>query len=64
MAPSKSGKPAAAAPKAKKEKVFHPESRKAAQIARKALRKGKLGNLASKRGQKHTGLSEPYTMYP
>ena len=52
MAPSKTGKTA----QPKKEKVYHPSSRKAGQLARHALRKGKLGNLASKRGQKHNSL--------
>ncbi|KAG5353791.1 hypothetical protein C0989_001908 [Termitomyces sp. Mn162] len=54
MAPSKTPKTAASAPK--KEKIFHPSSRKADQLARKALRKGKLGNLASKRSQKQNSL--------
>ena len=49
MAPSSIAKP-------KKEKVFHPSSRKAGQLARNALRKGKLGNLAAKRTQKHHSL--------
>ena len=49
MAPSKTAKP-------KKEKVFHPASRKAGQLARNALRKGKLGNLSTKRNQKHHSL--------
>lgn len=53
MAPSKTGK---APPAPKKEKIYHPSSRKAGQLARNALRKGKLGNLASKRGQKHNSL--------
>ncbi|KAG6891222.1 hypothetical protein C0995_008474 [Termitomyces sp. Mi166 len=59
MAPSKTPKKAASAPK--KEKVFHPSSRKADQLARKALRKGKLGNLASKRSQKHNSLGTLFT---
>lgn len=41
----------------KKEKVFHPASRKAGQLARNALRKGKLGNLFTKRSQKNHSLS-------
>ena len=49
MAPSSTAK-------AKKEKVFHPASRKAGQLARNALRKGKLGNLSTKRSQKHHTL--------
>jgi len=47
-----------AAAKEKKEKVFHPASRKAGQLARHAIRKGKLGNLATKRTQKHNTLGE------
>ncbi|CAK5267574.1 unnamed protein product, partial [Mycena citricolor] len=37
---------------AKKEKVFHPESRKAGQLARTAIRKGKLASLRTKRSKK------------
>ncbi|KAG6866548.1 hypothetical protein C0991_002033 [Blastosporella zonata] len=63
MAPSKtkSPKPSTSAPK--KEKLFHPSSRKADQLARKALRKGKLGNLASKRGQKQNSLVDVYGFF-
>ena len=50
MGTTKAAKASTSAPK--KEKVFHPESRKANQIARKALRKGKMGNLAVKRSKK------------
>ncbi|KAK7030683.1 hypothetical protein R3P38DRAFT_3394078 [Favolaschia claudopus] len=42
------------------EKVFHPDSRKAGQLARKALRKGKLGNLRTKRTQKASSMLELY----
>lgn len=56
MAPSNSTKAATAATKIKKEKLFHPASRKAGQLARHALRKGKLGNLTTKRNQKHDSL--------
>ncbi|KAG5647437.1 hypothetical protein DXG03_009367 [Asterophora parasitica] len=57
-------KTAKAAPaKEKKEKIFHPGSRKAEQLARKALRKGKLGNLASKRGEKHNTLVDVYGFF-
>jgi Translation machinery-associated protein 16 len=45
MAPSKTGE----AKKGKREKVFHPESRKAGQLARTQLRKSKLADQASKR---------------
>ncbi|KAF9462887.1 hypothetical protein BDZ94DRAFT_1260097 [Collybia nuda] len=60
MAPSKPGK---ASPAPKKEKIHHPSSRKAGQLARNALRKGKLGNLASKRGQKHNSLVDVYGFF-
>lgn len=56
MAPSETTKTAAS--RTKKEKIFHPASRKAEQLARKALRKGKLGNLTSKRSQKHDTRGE------
>jgi len=39
---------------AKREKVFHPESRKAEQLARKQLRKSKLAGQASKRAKLHS----------
>ncbi|RDB23744.1 Translation machinery-associated protein 16 [Hypsizygus marmoreus] len=62
MAPSKTAKTTTTtAPK--KEKVFHPSSRKAGQLARNALRKGKLGNLAAKRGQKHHSLVDVYGFF-
>jgi hypothetical protein len=49
MAPTKkSSKPT------KKEKVFHPESRKAGQLARKQLRKSKLTGHAAKRAKLHS----------
>ncbi|KAF7356665.1 hypothetical protein MVEN_01001000 [Mycena venus] len=56
-APQKGGKPP------KKEKVFHPDSRKAGQLARKALRKGKLGNLRTKRSHKASSMLELYTFF-
>lgn len=37
----------------KKEKIFHPQSRKADQLVRAQLRKGKLANLAKNRSKKH-----------
>lgn len=52
MAPSSTAKTT----KPKNVKVFHPASRKAGQLARNALRKGKLGNLSTKRSQKHHSL--------
>jgi translation machinery-associated protein 16 len=51
MPPSQTAKSTAS--KVKKEKLFHPSSRKAGQLARKSLRNGKLGNQSSKRSQKH-----------
>ncbi|SJL03497.1 uncharacterized protein ARMOST_06853 [Armillaria ostoyae] len=61
MAPSKAGK--VAAEKTKKEKIHHPQSRKAGQLARKALRKGKLGGQASNRGKKHHFLADFYGFF-
>ncbi|KAJ3571818.1 hypothetical protein NP233_g3492 [Leucocoprinus birnbaumii] len=61
MAPSQTAKSAAS--KTKKEKVFHPASRKAGQLARKSLRKGKLGNLSSKRAQKHHVRADIYGFF-
>jgi hypothetical protein len=63
MAPIK--KPQKPQKAAKKEKIFHPESRKAGQLARKQLRKSKLAGQASKRGKLHSSkgkLSE--TVHP
>ncbi|KAK7060911.1 translation machinery-associated protein 16 [Paramarasmius palmivorus] len=62
MAPSKTGKSSASKP-AKKEKVFHPESRKAAQLNRRSLRKEKMGSLASNRKQKHHSLADIYKFF-
>ncbi|KAL0953678.1 hypothetical protein HGRIS_004876 [Hohenbuehelia grisea] len=62
MAPSESGK-TATKPTAKKEKVHHPESRKAGQLARHAIRKGKMGNLATKRGKKQNSLQDVYGFF-
>ena len=58
MAPAKP-----AEKKEKKEKIFHPASRKAGQLARNALRKGKLGNLASKRTTKQHTLVDLYGFF-
>ena len=49
MAPTKKSSKSA-----KKEKVFHPESRKAEQLARKQLRKSKLAGHAIKRAKLHS----------
>lgn len=63
MAPTKSNKSASATAaktaSVKKEKVHHPSSRKAEQLNRKAVRKGKMGNLTKERKEKvHTlGMS-------
>ena len=54
---------APAKPAEKKEKIFHPASRKAGQLARNALRKGKLGNLASKRTTKQHTLVDLYGFF-
>ncbi|KAH9167379.1 hypothetical protein EDB89DRAFT_129235 [Lactarius sanguifluus] len=42
----------------KKEKVFHPESRKAGQLARKQLRKSKLAGHATKRAKLHSAKAD------
>ena len=44
-------------PKQKKEKIFHPESRKAGQLARTQLRKNKLTEASSKRHKKFSSKS-------
>ncbi|KAL0565902.1 translation machinery-associated protein 16 [Marasmius crinis-equi] len=62
MAPSKTGKSATSKP-AKKEKIFHPESRKASQLNRKAVRKEKLGNLAINRKHKSHSLADFYNFF-
>ncbi|KAF5388716.1 hypothetical protein D9757_004782 [Collybiopsis confluens] len=62
MAPSKSGK-AKTSSKPKKEKVFHPQSRKADQLSRKALRKDKLVSLTSTRSKKHHILADFYGFF-
>lgn len=36
-----------------KEKIFHPSSRKAGQLARKAIRKTKISNIVNERHKKH-----------
>ncbi|KAJ6621408.1 hypothetical protein B0H10DRAFT_2163199 [Mycena sp. CBHHK59/15] len=56
-------KPKTPAKAPKKEKVPHPDSRKAGQLARNALRKGKLGNLRTKRGKKANSLVELYAFF-
>ncbi|KAJ3755064.1 hypothetical protein EV360DRAFT_50427 [Lentinula raphanica] len=64
MAPSqKTGKAAAASKSTKKEKIFHPQSRKADQLSRKALRKEKLVSIASSRNKKHDMLADFYGFF-
>ncbi|KAF8909370.1 hypothetical protein CPB84DRAFT_1765969 [Gymnopilus junonius] len=64
MAPTAAAKAkTSTASKEKKEKIFHPASRKADQLARHAIRKGKLGNLATKRSQKHNSLADLYGFF-
>ncbi|KAF8475313.1 hypothetical protein DFH94DRAFT_795240 [Russula ochroleuca] len=58
MAPTK--KPQKAT---KKEKVFHPESRKAGQLARKQLRKFKLAGQASNRSKLHSSKADFYGFF-
>ncbi|PFH51957.1 hypothetical protein AMATHDRAFT_2661 [Amanita thiersii Skay4041] len=47
----------------KKEKLFHPQSRKAGQLIRASLRKDKIQGQASKRGQKYHTLVDLYSFY-
>ncbi|KAF8638938.1 hypothetical protein AX16_010413 [Volvariella volvacea WC 439] len=56
MAPSKSEK----APKQKKEKIFHPSSRKAGQLARQSLRKSRMHDLAAQRTQRGHSVADIY----
>ncbi|KAI0322811.1 hypothetical protein OF83DRAFT_1048457 [Amylostereum chailletii] len=63
MAPSKSPKTGVKEKKEKKEKVFHPDSRKAGQLARTQLRKGKLAGQASKRSKKHSSQVDVYGFF-
>jgi hypothetical protein len=51
MAPTKSTK-------AKKEKVFHPQSRKAGQMERAQLRKSKLSEAAQKKSKQASSTSQ------
>jgi hypothetical protein len=59
MAPSKTPKSTS---RPKKEKVFHPDSRKAGQLNRVQLRKVKLADAASKRTKKHSAQGALYPM--
>ncbi|KAK7686238.1 hypothetical protein QCA50_010458 [Cerrena zonata] len=60
MAPAKANKGTKGT---KKEKVFHPLSRKADQLMRSRLRKGKLENLAKSRNQKHHKQVDLYSFF-
>ncbi|KAG2068748.1 hypothetical protein BDR04DRAFT_742814 [Suillus decipiens] len=60
MAPSKTPKSTS---RPKKEKVFHPDSRKAGQLSRVQLRKAKLADAASKRTQKHSAQADVYGFF-
>ncbi|KIJ65137.1 hypothetical protein HYDPIDRAFT_111031 [Hydnomerulius pinastri MD-312] len=60
MAPSKSPKSDS---KGKKEKIFHPDSRKAAQLGRTQIRKNKLAESASKRIKKHAAQVDVYGFF-
>jgi hypothetical protein len=49
---------------AKKENIFHPSSRKAGQISRKAIRQTKLSNILSEKNKKHnaSGTSSNFSV--
>ncbi|KAF8740735.1 hypothetical protein AX14_007375 [Amanita brunnescens Koide BX004] len=47
----------------KKEKIFHPQSRKAGQLVRASLRKEKLQAVVAKRGQRLLSLVDTYIFY-
>jgi translation machinery-associated protein 16 len=51
---SPTAKPAKGSSGQKKEKVFHPQSRKAGQLVRTHIRKTKLGDLKKKRSHKQS----------
>ncbi|TFY67554.1 hypothetical protein EVG20_g3902 [Dentipellis fragilis] len=63
MAGSKPAKTEAKEKKGKKEKIFHPESRKAEQLARVQLRKGKLSGQASNRSKKHSSQADVFGFF-
>ncbi|KAF9244667.1 hypothetical protein BU15DRAFT_86032 [Melanogaster broomeanus] len=60
MAPSTTPK---SNPKQKKEKVFHPDSRKAGQLGRTQIRKTKLAEATSKRNKKHLAQADVYGFF-
>ncbi|OBZ73953.1 Translation machinery-associated protein 16 [Grifola frondosa] len=49
--------------KEKKEKIFHPQSRKAGQLVRTQLRKSKLAELAKERSKKHGSQVNLYNFF-
>lgn len=61
MAPVASNKTAKSKPK--KEKIFHPSSRKAGQLARTAIRKGRLGNLTTQRHHKTNNIVDHFSFW-
>ncbi|KZP16595.1 hypothetical protein FIBSPDRAFT_748459 [Athelia psychrophila] len=64
MAPSEVAKKAASkAKKPKKEKIFHPESRKAGQLARTQLRKSKVTAANSKRHKRFAREVDVYSFF-
>ncbi|KAG1728059.1 uncharacterized protein EDB91DRAFT_868273 [Suillus paluster] len=60
MAPSKVPKSTS---RPKKEKFFHPDSRKASQLSRVQLRKAKLAEAASKRTKKQSAQADVYGFF-
>jgi len=50
--------------KQKKEKLFHPQSRKAGQLVRTHIRKSKLGDLARKRSHKQSSQGAGGFFFP
>ncbi|KIY66445.1 hypothetical protein CYLTODRAFT_377721 [Cylindrobasidium torrendii FP15055 ss-10] len=70
MAPTKTAKTAAATEKttkpvkhAKKEKIFHPSSRKAGQLQRKNIRQDKLGGQSSVRSKRNNEMANVYGFF-
>ena len=61
MAPSKSSGNKSSG--AKKEKVFHPHSRKAGQLVRTQLRKSKLAEQVKERGKKQGSQGSFYSFH-
>ncbi|THU97744.1 hypothetical protein K435DRAFT_777827 [Dendrothele bispora CBS 962.96] len=63
MAPTKTSKSSSATTKPKKEKIFHPQSRKADQLVRKSIRKEKLVGQSTDRKQKNSILADFYGFF-